>query len=79
MLAQPHYTRMSIEDYLTLDRSSRDTCYEYIDGYAYMLAGGTRYHSIIGGNMIKEAKPKLISSISGTGTWISSNTTNHHL
>ncbi len=31
---------MSVEDYLTLDRTSVEARYEYIDGYVYMLAGG---------------------------------------
>jgi Uma2 family endonuclease len=43
---------MSVEDYLTLDRSSLEARYEYIDGYAYLLAGGTANHSAIGVNVI---------------------------
>jgi Uma2 family endonuclease len=47
MVAQPHRTLMSVEDYLTLDRDSVDARYEYIDGYAYMMSGGTLNHSAI--------------------------------
>ena len=47
MVAQPHRTFMSIEDYLALDRDSLDARYEYIDGYAYLMAGGTLDHSTI--------------------------------
>ncbi len=47
MIAQPHRSRMSIEEYLRLDRESIEERYEYIDGYAYMLAGGTANHSTI--------------------------------
>ncbi len=51
MVAQPHRTLMSVEDYLTLDRESVDTRYEYIDGYAYMMSGGTLNHSAISINV----------------------------
>jgi len=51
MVAQPHRTLMSVEDYLTLDRESVDARYEYIDGYAYMMSGGTLNHSAIGINV----------------------------
>ena len=45
MVAEPERLMMSVEDYLTLDRSSTGARYEYIDGYVYMLAGGTADHS----------------------------------
>ncbi|HYK86432.1 MAG TPA: Uma2 family endonuclease [Ktedonobacteraceae bacterium] len=51
MIAQPSRLRMSVEDYLTLDRNSVDIRYEYIDGYAYMMSGGTANHSTIGINI----------------------------
>ena len=41
MVDQPHRTLMSVEDYLALDRNSVEARYEYIDGYAYMMSGGT--------------------------------------
>ena len=62
MLAHPYhpqYERMSVEDYLELNRTSQDTRYEYVDGYAYMLAGGTRYHSLICSNIIRELSLRL--------------------
>lgn len=52
MVAQPHRTLMSVEDYLALDRSSVEARYEYIDGYAYMMSGGTLDHSTISINFI---------------------------
>ena len=54
MLAQPQHIKMSVEEYLVLDRESQDGRYEYIDGYAYLMAGGTRYHSIICVNITRE-------------------------
>ena len=45
MVARPNRSYMSVEDYLTLERSSPETRYEYIDGMAYMLAGGRLSHS----------------------------------
>jgi Uma2 family endonuclease len=38
---------MSIEDYLQLDRSSREARYEYVDGSSTLLAGGTADHATI--------------------------------
>ena len=52
MAADPRGLSMSVEEYLELDRNSLDTRYEYIDGYVYMLAGGTADHSTIGINVI---------------------------
>lgn len=51
MVAQPHRLSMSVEDYLTLDRSSLEARYEYIDGYAYLMSGGTANHSAISINV----------------------------
>jgi Uma2 family endonuclease len=51
MVAERHQTSMSVEDYLTLDRSSLEARYEFIDGSAYLLAGGTANHSIIAVNI----------------------------
>lgn len=52
MVAERHQAPMSVEDYLTLDRSSLEARYEFIDGYAYLLAGGTANHSTICFNMM---------------------------
>ncbi len=54
MVAQPENTRMSIEECLELDRSSSDVRYEYADGYAYMMSGGTPQHALIIGNVLGE-------------------------
>lgn len=51
MVAQPHQTHYTVEEYLELDRNSPDARYEYYDGYIRMMAGGTNPHSAIGGNM----------------------------
>src|SRR5215469_16243444 len=51
VVAEPERWMMSVEDYLTLDRSSTEARYEYIDGYVYMLAGGTADHSAISINL----------------------------
>ncbi len=51
MVAEPDRLMMSVEDYLTLDRTSVEARYEYIDGYVYMLAGGTADHSSISINL----------------------------
>lgn len=51
-MALPQHPSMTVEDYLTLDRSSVEVRYEYIDGYVTMLAGGTLDHATIGANII---------------------------
>jgi Uma2 family endonuclease len=43
--------RISLEEFFALLESDHEHRYEYIDGYAYMMTGGTPDHSIIGANM----------------------------
>jgi Uma2 family endonuclease len=54
--------RMSVKAYLALDRNSPEQRYEYIDGYAYMLAGGSANHSIISINLARELSLALRGS-----------------
>lgn len=51
MSAQPFEQRMTLAAYLALERSSTATRYEFIDGDARMLAGGTANHTIIAVNL----------------------------
>ena len=46
-----HKERMSFEEFYALLESDPEHRYEYIDGYAYMMTGGTPDHSIIGANL----------------------------
>ncbi len=50
MAVQPEKMPMSVEEYLELDRSSSDVRYEYADGYAYLMSGGTPQHALTIGN-----------------------------
>jgi len=50
VVAKPEKIPMSVEEYLELDRSSSDIRYEYANGYAYMMSGGTPQHALIIGN-----------------------------
>ncbi len=59
MVTQPTPMRMSIEDYIALDSNSSEARYEFIDGYVYMLAGGTADHSTINGNLLAAFKSAL--------------------
>lgn len=61
-MALPHDPWMSVEEYLQLDRSSIETRYEYIDGYATMLARGTLDHATIGANIISILRRSLRGS-----------------
>ncbi len=56
MIAQPQYLKMSVQAYFALDNESIDVRYEYIDGYAYLLAGGTPAHALIASNLIAEIR-----------------------
>ncbi len=42
---------MSVEEYFALEENDPDTCYEYIDGYVYMMSGGSANHATISGNI----------------------------
>ncbi len=42
---------MSVEEYLRLDKHAYDARYEYIDGVARLMAGGTIEHNRIGRNV----------------------------
>ena len=46
-----HKERISLEAFFALVESDPEHRYEYIDGYAYMMTGGTPDHSIIGANL----------------------------
>lgn len=62
MVVEPHRTLMSVEEYLILDRNSLEARYEFIDGHAYLLAGGTANHSAISFNMMSAIHSRLPDS-----------------
>jgi Uma2 family endonuclease len=62
MAAHPRGLYMSVEEYLELDSNSLEGRYEYIDGYVYMLAGGTADHSTISMNMTSTLRRLLHGS-----------------
>lgn len=47
----PHKERLNREAFFALVESDPEHRYEYIDGYAYMMTGGTPDHAIIGANL----------------------------
>lgn len=57
-MALPHHPTISVEEYFELDKSSEER-YEYIDGYVYLLAGGSPNHSIITTNLSSILKALL--------------------
>ncbi len=61
-MAQRKYSVMSVEDYLVLNRNSKDARYEYLDGELRMLAGGSPDHSIIIANLTAAIKGSLKGS-----------------
>lgn len=36
---------MTVEEYFQLEENDPETCYEYIDGRVYAMAGGTANHA----------------------------------
>lgn len=42
---------MSVDEYFELEENNPDTRYEYLDGYVYMMAGGSANHATISGNI----------------------------
>lgn len=42
---------MSVEEYFALEENNPDTRYEYLDGYVYMMSGGSANHATISGNI----------------------------
>ena len=61
-MAQRKYPVMNVEDYLILNRNSKDIRYEYLDGDVRMLAGGSPYNSIIIANLTATIKGPLKGS-----------------
>lgn len=51
MAAEPRPPLMSVEEYFELEKNSPDICYEYVDGYVYMMAGGSFNHDTIKANL----------------------------
>ena len=42
---------ISVEEYFALEKNASGICYEYVDGYAYMMAGGSFNHDAIKSNI----------------------------
>jgi Uma2 family endonuclease len=42
---------MTVEEYFQLEENDPDTCYEYIDGHVYAMAGGSANHDTIKSNV----------------------------
>jgi Uma2 family endonuclease len=50
-MALEYRQTMSVEEYFALEEQNPETRCEYIDGYVYMMAGGTINHDTIKSNM----------------------------
>jgi len=61
-MAQRKFLVMGVDDYLILNRNSKDIRYEYLDGDVRMLAGGSPDHSIIIANLTSAIKGPLKGS-----------------
>ena len=52
---------MSIEDYLSLDQSARNAKYEYLDGIARLMSGGSVAHDKIARNVAHFIEEQFLS------------------
>lgn len=50
---------MSVEQFHALERANPDAKYEYIDGEAYLMSGGTADHARISSNMVRALEDAL--------------------
>lgn len=46
-----HTPAMSVEEYFEIEENAPDVRYEYLDGYVYMMSGGSANHATISGNI----------------------------
>jgi Uma2 family endonuclease len=53
---------MSVEEYFELEEKDPDARYEYLDGYVYMMSGGSANHATISGNIYALLKSSLRGS-----------------
>lgn len=58
-MAQRRYSIMDVEDYLILNRASKNVRYEYLEGEIQMLAGGSPDYAIIIANVTAIIKGPL--------------------
>ena len=58
-MALEHTPMMSVQEYFELEENNPDTRYEYLDGYAYMMSGGSANHATISGNIYAILKSLL--------------------
>lgn len=50
-MALEYRQTMSVQEYFALEEQNPETRYDYVDGYVYMMAGGTVNHDTIKSNM----------------------------
>jgi Uma2 family endonuclease len=58
-MALEHTPTMSVEEYFRLEEQNPDSRYEYLDGYVYMMSGGSANHATISGNIYAALKSLL--------------------
>jgi Uma2 family endonuclease len=52
MVAEKLPERITVDEWRALERASHDVKHEYVDGYVYAMAGGTRAHGRIALNVV---------------------------
>jgi len=51
MVAEHEPRLLSVEEYFELEKNAAGVRYEYVDGYVYMMAGGSFNHDMIKSNI----------------------------
>jgi Uma2 family endonuclease len=54
-----HELKMTPEEYLAFERASEEK-HEYVDGEIFAMSGGSREHSLIAGNVVREVGNALL-------------------
>ncbi len=51
MVADAHSSVVTLDEYRAMERESAER-HEFLDGHVYLMAGGTRLHSVLGRNVV---------------------------
>ena len=62
MVAQREPRRMTVDEWLELERTSHDIKHEYIDGWVYAMSGGSLAHGRIGSNTVRALEDALATA-----------------
>jgi len=62
MVVQREPSRLSVDEWRELERTSHDIKHEYIDGHVFAISGGSLAHGRIGSNAIRTLEDALAAA-----------------